>query len=250
MELAEGDKGKSAFTTGAGLWQFKVMPFGLCNAPATFERLMEQALSGLDLSVVLVYLDDILVHSNTFVQHLRHLRLVLERIRHAGLKLSPKKCRLFQRQVRYLGHVIGREGVSLDPEKVKCVLSWPVPTTVKQVRSFLGLCSYYRRFVRGFADIAGPLHRLTEKQQPFLWTEEADMAFKKLKQMLTSAPVLGYPDPRQRYLLDTDASLHGNWSCFVTGARWGTSGQLPSIAVCSHVLRSSTVRQEENCWLL
>ena len=206
VELAAEDKEKSAFSTGCGLWQFNVMPFGLCNAPATFERLMEQVLAGMDPSIALVYLDDILIHARSFADHLRHLRLVLDRLRSAGLKLSAKKCFLFQHRVKYLGHIISKEGVSMDGEKVESVLAWPVPTNARELRSFLGLCSYYRRFVRGFADIARPLHQLTEKNRSFEWTEVAAKAFASLKQALTTAPVLGYPIPGEQYLLDTDAS--------------------------------------------
>lgn len=209
VELAEEDKEKSAFSTGLGLWQFKVMPFGLCNAPATFERLMECVLAGVPPSVAMVYLDDIIVHARTFDELLQRLRVVFEKLRQAGLKLSPKKCALFQRRVKYLGHVLSGDGVAVDSEKVNSVLSWPTPQNTKEVRSFLGLCSYYRRFIHGFADIAQPLHQLTSKNTSFIWTPEANQAFESLKQVLTQAPVLGFPIPGERYLLDTDASEQG-----------------------------------------
>ena len=146
VELAEEDREKSAFSAGAGLWQITVMPFGLCNAPATFERLMDRVLKGVELSTALVYLDDILVHAKSFETHIAKLKVVLERLRQAGLKLSPKKCSLLRRQVRYLGHILSQHGVTVDGEKIQVVLDWSTPTAVKQVRSFLGLCSYYRRF--------------------------------------------------------------------------------------------------------
>ena len=209
VELAEEDREKSAFSAGAGLWQFTVMPFGLCNAPATFERLMDRVLKGVELSTALVYLDDILVHAKSFETHIVKLKVVLERLRKAGLKLSPKKCSLLRRQVRYLGHILSQHGVTVDGEKIQVVLDWSTPTAVKQVRSFLGLCSYYRRFVKGFADIARPLHRLTEKGQSFQWGEEEAAAFNQLKQSLATAPVLAYPQIGARYILDTDASGHG-----------------------------------------
>ena len=209
VELAEEDREKSAFSAGAGLWQFTVMPFGLCNAPATFERLMDRVLKGVELSTALVYLDDILVHAKSFEIHIAKLKVVLERLRQAGLKLSPKKCSLLRRQVRYLGHILSQHGVTVDGEKIQVVLDWSTPTAVKQVRSFLGLCSYYRRFVKGFANIARPLHRLTEKGQSFQWGEEEAAAFNQLKQSLATAPVLAYPQIGARYILDTDASGHG-----------------------------------------
>lgn len=209
VEMEEGDKKKTAFSFGQGLWHFKVMPFGLCNAPSCFERLMEQVLEGLQWKAALVYLDDVLVFGNTFEEERSRLEEVLRRLRVANLKLSPKKCTFFQPEVPFLGHVVGREGVRTDPLKVSAVRDWPVPTNVAEVRSFLGLCSYYRRFVPKFATIAVPLHQLTEKRARFLWDEACQMAFDKLKQVLVSAAVLPYPDPTLPYLLDTDASADG-----------------------------------------
>ena len=208
VPLDDDAREKTAFSTGSGLWQFKVMPFGLCNAPATFERLMEQVLTGLPMSVALVYLDDIIVPGCSFSHQIGNLRQVFERLRKAKLKLSPKKCVLFQREVKYLGHVVSGEGISPDPGKIDAVKSWPRPTSVTEVKSFLGLCSYYRRFVPSFADIAHPLHQCTTTS-PFFWKPEADVAFNKLKQALTEAPVLAYPDPAFSFTLDTDASGTG-----------------------------------------
>ena len=153
VKLDDRDKEKSAFSTGSGLWQFKVMPFGLCNAPATFERLMEQVLAGLPLSTALVYLDDILVPGRSFADQMCKLRVVFQRLRKAKLKLSPKKCTLFQKKVKYLGHIVDETGVSPDPGKVEAITSWPTPTSVSEVKSFLGLASYYRRFIPSFTDI-------------------------------------------------------------------------------------------------
>ena len=209
VELDGQDKEKTAFTTGNGLWQFRVMPFGLCNAPATFERLMEQVLAGLPLHVCLVYLDDILVPGKTFEEELANLRKVFERLKEAKLKLSPKKCTLFQQEVTYLGHVVSEAGVAMDPEKVKVVQTWPIPKTIKEVRSFLGLCSYYRRFIPAFADIAHPLHQYSQLGKSFAWTSDAEQAFQHLKNALTKAPILGYPLSDGEFLLDTDASNTG-----------------------------------------
>ena len=193
VEVEERDRPKTAFTTGSGLYEFTVMPFGLCNAPAIFERLMERVLSGLPWEVCPLYLDDIIVHAKTFRAELERLRSVFARIREAGLKLSPKKCHLFKKHVVFLGPVVSEEGVSTDPEKIKAVCEWPNPTSASTLRSFLGLCSYYRRFVRGFANIAAPLHRLTEKDKAFVWTHECDVAFHGLKQVMSQEPVLAYP---------------------------------------------------------
>lgn len=209
VEVEEKDRPKTAFTTRSGLYQFTVMPFGLCNAPATFERLMERVLSGLPWEVCLLYLDDIIVYAKTFEAELERLRSVFTRLREAGLKVSPKKCHLFKKRVVFLGHVVSEEGVSTDPEKIKAVCEWPTPTSASALRSFLGLCSYYRRFVRGFANIAAPLHRLTENGRAFVWTSECDVAFQRLKQVLSQAPVLAYPISAGAFVLDTDASNTG-----------------------------------------
>ena len=167
---------------GSGLYQFTMMPFGLCNAPATFERLMERVLSGLPWEVCLLYLDDIIVHAKTFEAELDQLCSVFTRLREAGLKLSPKKCHLFKKRVVFLGHMVSEDRVSTDPEKIPAVCDWPTPVSASTLRSFLGLCSYYRWFVRGFVNIAAPLHRLTEKDKAFSWSEECNDVFLRLKQ--------------------------------------------------------------------
>lgn len=209
VAMSEEDKPKTAFSTGNGLYQFTVMSFGLCNAPATFERLMEKVLSGLPWEVCLLYLDDIIVHGREFGEAIKRLRTVLQRLRDAGLKLSPKKCILFQQFVPFLGHVASNHGVTRDPKKIEAVRTWPSPRTAKDVKSFLGLCSYYRRFVHGFADIARPLFRLTENQREFRWTGECEDAFRRLKTLLTIAPILAFPTADGLFILDTDASNTG-----------------------------------------
>lgn len=200
------DKEKTAFSTCFGHWQFKVLPFGLCNAPATFERLMEKVLKDLSWSTALVYLDDIIVHGQTFAEEMARLRALFVRLREARLKVNPKKCLLFARRVKFLGHIVSAQGVEVDPEKTRVVESWPIPTKRQELRSFLGLCSYYRRFVRNFAGIAGVLHTLTEESRPFIWTDACQRAFEQLKTALTSTPVLAYPLGNGRFTLDTDAS--------------------------------------------
>ncbi|GBN45947.1 Retrovirus-related Pol polyprotein from transposon 297 [Araneus ventricosus] len=209
VEIQPEDKEKTAFTTGQGLWQFKVMPFGLCNTPATFERLMETVLRGLTSEACLVYLDDIIIVGRTFQEHLNNIRKVFQRLQKANLKLSPKKCRFFRKEVSYLGHIISADGVKTDPEKTKAVVDWPRPETVHDLRSFLGLCTYYRRFVRNFSAIARPLHKLTEARSNFNWTEECEKSFNNLKQALITSPVLTYPRTDKEFILDTDASNEG-----------------------------------------
>ncbi|GFV94884.1 retrovirus-related Pol polyprotein from transposon 297 [Trichonephila clavipes] len=206
VEIHPEDREKTAFTSGQGLWQFKVMPFGLCNAPATFERLMETVLKGLTFEACLIYLDDIIIGGRTFEEHLQNIRKVLSKLRDANLKLNPSKCKFFQKEVNYLGHIISAEGVRTDPEKVSAVKNWKRPENLRELRSFLGLCTYYRKFVRGFSNIAGPLHKLTESKQKFQWTKECEDSFLQLKEALTSSPILIYPQPDKPFILDTDAS--------------------------------------------
>ena len=148
VERDPKDKEKTAFVTPYGLYQFNVMPFGLCNAPATFQQLMEQVLAGLHWSVCLVYLDDIIVFSSTVDRHLEILREVLTRLRSAGLKIKPSKCHMLQTSVHYLGHVISARGIETDPGKIKCIVDWPILSNEKYLMSFLGLASHYRRFIK------------------------------------------------------------------------------------------------------
>ena len=187
------------------------MPFGLCNAPATFQQLMQVVLAGLEWKCCFVYLDDILVCSKTFEEHMEHLRLVFVKLRLAGLTLKPKKCCFLREEVQYLGHVISKRGILPDPEKTQKVHEFPTPTDVTRVRQFLGLASYYRRFVPGFARIPNSLHYLTKKDVPFEWTEECQAAFERLKGLLTAAPILAYPrfGPGVEFVLETDACLKG-----------------------------------------
>ena len=158
---------KSAFTTHSGLYEFTIMPFGLCNAPATFQRLLQTVLAGLEGKFCFVYIDDILVCSKSFEEHLQHLQQIFEWLRKAGLTLKPKKLSFLQSQVIYLGHVISSDGISPDPSKIQRVRDYPIPTDVKKVRQFVGLALYYCRFIPGFAKIVNPLHALTKKEKFF-----------------------------------------------------------------------------------
>ena len=182
------------------------MPFGLVNAPATFQRLMEVVLARLARTTCVVYLDNILVFGRNLSEHNANLKTVFERLREAGLRLKPTKCHLARQRVEFLGHVVSAAGVQTDPGKLKAVERYPVPTDVKTLLSFLGLASYYRRFVSRFAAIASPMHLLTKKDAPFVWTEQCQLAFEKIKKLLISAPVLAFPQFDRPFILETDAS--------------------------------------------
>ncbi|KAJ8404027.1 hypothetical protein AAFF_G00343770 [Aldrovandia affinis] len=209
VELAPDARPKTAFTIGQGLWQFRVMPFGLCNAPATFEWLMERVLSHVPKQHCIVYLDELLVHAGDFEGALRHLREVFATIRQAGLRLNPKKCQLFWRETAFLGHVVSTDGMVTDPAKIDTVHDWRPPTNVSDLRSFLGLASYYRRYVQVFTTIARSLHCLTDRGQPYVWDDPFSQAFNALQTALITAPVLAYPDANRPFIMDTDASNVG-----------------------------------------
>ena len=209
VEVSPGDREKTAFTTPSGLYEFKVMPFGLCNAPATFQWPMDMVLAGMQWESCLVYLDDVIIVGKTFQDHLRNLREVFQRLREAGLKLKPTNCDFCSLQVEFLGHIVSAEGVRTDPSKTEKVAQWPVPTSRKEIQQFLGLANYYRRFVKDFATIAKPLHRLTEKTAKFEWTDECQAAFKEIRRRLVTAPILAFPDYTRPFILDTDASDTG-----------------------------------------
>ncbi|XP_026022288.1 uncharacterized protein LOC113021785 [Astatotilapia calliptera] len=209
VELTPRARRAAAFCTRTGLFEWNVMPFGLCNAPATFQRLMDRVLAGMQWETCLVYLDDIIVLAKDVSGMLQRLGQVFYRLQQANLKLKPAKCCLFRREVAYLGHVVSEHGVATDPSKVQKVQMWPTPTSIQEVRRFIGLASYYRRFVKDFASIAEPLHNLTKKNAHFQWHAEHQAAFDKLKCRLTSAPVLRYPLDHGEMTLDTDASDTG-----------------------------------------
>ena len=207
VSLSPEARCKTAFATHSWLFQFRVMPFGLCNAPATFERLMDQVLQGLHWSRCLVYLDDIISFGTTFEDALDNLTSIFERLRMYGLQLKSTKCHLFQTSVPFLGHVVGRRGLGCDPKKIEDVRRWPVPDCLKSVCQFLGFVGYYRRFIPCFADIAEPLVALPGKDVPFVWRSECATAF--LRDALVRAPILAFPTESGDYVLDTDASNFG-----------------------------------------
>ena len=203
------DKEKTAFTTPFGLYQLTVMPFGRVNAPATFPKLMEKLLHGLQWANCLIYLDDVIVFSSSMEEHIRRLEDVFLHIHQAGLKLHPpKKCSFARSRVRYQGHIVSSAGIETDPENVT---NWPVPTCLAEVRAFLGLTTYYRKFVKNFADIVKPLNQLTVKGNGFYWGLQQDHAFDvlKLKRELSMAPVLAFPRFDVPFTLDTNTSQTG-----------------------------------------
>ena len=209
IEIEESDREKTAFIFNRELYQFKRMPFGLCNAPATFQRFMNHVLRGLDDRVCLVYLDDVIILGRSLGEHLKHIDTVFRRLRHAGVKLRLKKCHFLKACVEFLGHLVTREGTLPCPGNIEKVVNFPIPRTKKEVKGFLGLASYYRRFICGFSSIAHPLIDLTKETVDFCWKPEHFDAFKRLRTLLTTAPILVYPDFEHEFILFTDASDYG-----------------------------------------
>ena len=206
IPVAEADIPKTAFITKYGLYEYTKMPFGLCNAPSTFQRCMELVFRGLQWNTLLIYLDDIIVLGRSREENLVRLDEVLCRLINAGLKLKPSKCQLLRQEVLFLGHVVSSSGIRPNPRLVDAVTNWKAPTSRRKVQQYLGLCNYYRRFVPKFSTLACPLTRLTSKDITFRWDDAAQAAFEALKEALCSAPILSFPLEDGYYVLDTDAS--------------------------------------------
>ena len=212
-----------------GLYEFCCMPFGLSGAPGSFQRLMDKVLHGLPF--VVIYLDDILIYSTDANQHADHLRQVISRLQAAGLTLRGTKCHIGMYSVSYLEHQFSAEGMAPDPKKTQAIREWPTPGSVKAVCQFLGLASYYRCYIKNFANIAGPLHQLTQKATQFSWNEQHEQAFLTMKKSLLQSPILVFPDfgpTAKPFVLQTDASATG------IGAVLEQGGQV--VAYASRVL--------------
>ena len=208
VEIEDRDKEKTAFSTEKGHFEFNVMPFGLTNAPVTFQRLMECVLAGLNGEQCLIYIDDIIVFSRTFSEHLDRLHKVFSKLEEAGLKLRTSKCHFAQKVVRYLGHKVSTDEIRPDPAKTEAVSKYPVPRNAKGLKQFMGLSNYYRRFVKDYSKIAEPLFKLLTKEgvKNFSWSSSCQNAFDDLKERLISPPILAYPDFKKPFYVHTDAS--------------------------------------------
>lgn len=231
IEMEEADKHKTAFVCPLGFFEFNRMPQGITNAPSTFQRLMERCMGELNLKQALVFLDDLIIFSSTLEEHEERLMRVLNQLKEFGLKLSPGKCKFFQTSVKYLGHIVSERGIETDPDKVAALKTWPKPNNLKELRTFLGFCGYYRRFVKDYSKIVKPLNELTAGYPPLRkhtkitgspekyhnpkdlfgdrWTPACQAAFNTIIEKLTTAPILGFADPKLPYILHTDASTSG-----------------------------------------
>jgi hypothetical protein len=209
VRIKDEDIHKTSFRTRYGHYEFVVVPFGLTNAPTTFMCLMNNVLNKYLDKFVPVFIDDILIYSKTKEEHEEHLRLVLQVLREHQLYAKYNKCDFFQRQIQYLGHVILEDGVAVDPKNIKAIMDWPTPRNVSEVRSFMGLVGYYRRFIKGFSKIGHPITSLQRKGVKFVWSTECETNFQQLKHLLTNAPVLKIADPEKDFLVCTDACKEG-----------------------------------------
>lgn len=196
----------TTFKTRYGSFKYKVMPFGVTNGPATFQRYINTVLGEYLDDFTTAFVDDILIYSETYEEHVQHVKMVLQRLREAGLQASLGKCEFHTQSTRFLGFIVGVDGIKVDPEKVSVVTNWERPNTVRGIQSFLGFCNFYRRFIKNYSRVSRPLHLLTRKEVPFQWTEKCEAAFKELKQRLVTAPILAHYDPEAPTRVETDAS--------------------------------------------
>ena len=239
IEMHEPHKERTAFTVGPlGFYEFNRMPFGLVNAPATYQRLMEECFFGLHLDICYIYLDDLIIFSKTFEEHMDRLQKIFQRLREVNLKLSPKKCEFFKRKVRYVGHIVSSEGIEPDPQKVDKVKDWPTPTNPDEVRQFLGFVGYYRRFIKDFSKISRPLAELvpepTRKARrksknsivpdKWEWGNVQQTAFDDLKQQLISFPILGFPEYKPALRVAYRCINQRLRSCSLSGSRRSEEG--------------------------
>ena len=206
IKIKPEDIEKTAFRTPYGHFEFIVLPFGLCNAPATFQTFMNTLFREEIDSFVLVYLDDIMIFSKTLEQHIKHVRHVLQKMQSKGLKLNLAKCSFFKTKIEWLGYIISAEGIEVDKKKIQAILDWPVPKNTLQILAYLGFTGWYRKFIEKYSHIAAPMTDLLKKDVPFVWTEKQQAAFEKLKTLLTTTPILALPSPDYPFHMYTDAS--------------------------------------------
>ena len=238
--------------TPFGKYEFLMVPFGLAQAPAYFQLLMNEVLKGLKFTMM--YLDDIIIFSQDESQHLEHLEIVFSRLREAGLKMKRSKCDFFKSEIHYLGHLISPEGISPLPNKLDSIKHMPAPNSTKEIKQFLGLTGYYRKFVPRFADISRPLTALTKKDAKFEWTSACQKSFELLKEALCGEPVLKYADTSKPYTLYTDASKHG-WAGVLTQPHITTIDDAQILLRSDHkplekFLLKNTLNSKVNNWAM
>ena len=246
VPLRKKDREKTGFACELGLYQWKRMPFGLCNATATFQRLMAQALTRVTKkygNLVMCYVDDVVIATPTLEDHIDRLDEVFGCMKRAGLKCKPSECEILRDSIKYLGRMVDRHGVRPDPEAVEAVLTWKAPRTDTQLMSFLGFANYYREFIKRYADKVYPMQKLMRnKGKKFEWNDEAQVAFENIKRELCEAPVLGMPTEKGMYVLDTDASVVAISGILHQEQEWNGRTVLRPIAYGSKVLSDTEMK--------
>ena len=242
LRMAEGEEWKTAFRCRYGLFEYTVMPFGLCNAPRTFQHYMNDTFREFLDKFLIIYLDDMLIYSDTLAEHRAHVRMVLEWLRAEGLCLKPSKCQFHVQEVAFLGFLVGPEGVRMDSAKVEAITTWPVPKSVHDVRVFLGLANFYRRFIKNFSKLALPMTSLLKKNRRFRWDKEAQAAFDALKTAFTTAPILRHFDPSLPLVVEADASDRAEGG--IVSQRDPKMGMLHPIAFWSRKFNSAELNYE------
>jgi len=242
LRMAEGEEWKTAFRCRYGLFEYNVMPFGLCNAPGTFQHYMNDTFRDFLDKFLIIYLDDLLIYSDTLAEHKKHVRMVLERLQEAGLCLKPSKCQFHVQEVAFLGFLVGPTGVRMDPAKVEAITSWPAPESVHEVRVFLGLANFYRRFIKNFSKMATPMTALLKKNRRFRWTQEAQSSFDELKLAFTTAPILRHFNPSLPTVVEADASDYAQGG--VVSQRDPETSELHPIAFWSRKFNTAELNYE------
>ncbi|KAD3336908.1 hypothetical protein E3N88_32427 [Mikania micrantha] len=209
LRVEDKDISKTTFRTRYGHYEFMVMPFGLTNAPAVFMDLMNRVCKPYLDQFVIVFIDDILIYSKSKAEHEQLLRMILELLKEEKLYAKFSKCEFWLREVKLLGHIVNSEGIHVDPAKIEAIKNWDTPKTPTEIRSFLCLAGYYRRFISNFSRIALPLTNLTQKSEPFVWEQKQEDAFQTLKQKLCDAPILSFPEGCDDFVVYCDASHQG-----------------------------------------
>ena len=245
LRIADGDEWKTTFRCRYGSFEFLVMPFGLTNAPSAFQHLINDVLRPHLDRFVIAYLDDILIYSANVADHPGHVRTVLECLRSANLYAKATKCGFNLEETDFLGYIVGKDGLKMDPGKIQTILDWPKPSNVKAVQSFLGFANFYRRFIRDYSKIIGPFTALTRKDIPYNWSPECHSAFEDLKQRFTSAPILLHFDPEAPTYLETDASDYAMGTIL---SQQGADGLLLSILESSCLRKSTTKSTINSYW--
>lgn len=246
VEMEEESKKITAFQADGKLYAWKRMPFGLVNSQATFQRLMNQALAGLEGFMCFVYLDDVIIYGKSLADHNNRLIRIFKEFRKCNLKLQPSKCEFLCTEINFLGHIVSRDGVRVDPKKTEAVRKFPIPKTRKQIKSFMGFASYYRKFIDRFAKIAAPINWLLRKESKYEWTKECDNAFNELKEKLVNPPILIFPDYEKEFIITVDASNYAIGAILSQGQMTkNASGDLP-IAYASRQFKDNEMHMSSN----